>query len=62
MRFIGGPKDGENLHVDPGHEKPTGDVAVTSTWFTDSEEMVRVERHLYTPDSFGNLKHVRRLS
>lgn len=61
MKFIGGPKDGEELFLDSGTEKPVGEVAVTSTWFSDENQQMAVERHLYTPDAFGNLKHVRRI-
>ena len=65
MRFIGGPKDGEELFREHGEPAPTGEVTVTSTYFSveDGEEnQERTERHLYRADSFGNLRHVRRLS
>ena len=64
MRFIGGPKDGEPLHLDPGYEAPKTDVTVTSSYMVveDGEERLeRQEKHLYRPDAFGNLRHVRRL-
>lgn len=61
MKFIGGPKDGEPLFLQPGDERPTGDVTVTSSWFNDDDEKVAEERHLYRADAFGNLRHVRRL-
>ena len=60
MKYIGGPKDGDPLELQPGQEPPRGDVTVTSVWFEDGMQE-RTERHLYRADAFGNLRHVRRV-
>ncbi len=60
MKYIGGPKDGDPLELQPGQESPRGDVTVTSVWFEDGTQE-RTERHLYRADAFGNLRHVRRV-
>lgn len=58
MKYIGGPKDGDPLELQPGQESPRGDVTVTSVWLEDGMQE-RTERHLYRADAFGNLRHVR---
>lgn len=60
MRFIGGPKDGEPLFLGNA-ERPTGDLTVASTWFSEENEEMETQKHLYRADAFGNLRHVRRL-
>lgn len=63
MRFVGGPKDGEELYIEPGKHVPLphDEVTVTSTWFNEDNEKQDTQRHLYRVNAFGQLAHVRRL-
>lgn len=63
MRFVGGPKDGEELYIEPGKDlpKPRDEVRVQSTFFDEDGTQTATEHHLYRADAFGRLVHVRRL-